>query len=139
MKYFVKATAKDGSGVSGTYMISVGNAAQKLDIMGSYTDSSGPHTGVVNNMAFKVAVNQEGRVYSFGVISEDLYQGGFTVSSSNPAVASATYEPEQDENGNSYVDAGYLKVTVYKKGAANITVKAMDGGGKQAKIRLVAN
>ena len=140
VKYFVKATAKDGSGVSGTYMISVGNAATELDILGSYTDSWGiPHTGVVNNMSFKVAVNEEGKVYSFGVESKDLYQGGFTVSSSNPAVASATYEPMQDENGNSYVDAGYLKVTVYKKGAANITVKAMDGGGKQAKIRLVAN
>ena len=137
VKYYVKATAKDGSGVYAYHMISVGNAAKNLDIIGQVKDQFGiVRTKVLNNSSVAVGVNEEGKCYSFAVQSKDLYQGGFTVSSSNPSVMSVTYTPYADEDG-AYVNVGTMDLVVYKKGSATITVKAMDGGGKQAKVKFV--
>ncbi len=99
--YIVRATTKDESGAFGEYTAS---PSQKI--------------------GWKV-----GEGYGYGILG-DIGQGGYSVSSSNPTVASVSYEGVAR-------DAGYLNVQTYKKGSVTITIKAMDGSGKQAKYSFV--
>lgn len=133
VKYTVKAKAKDGSGVDASYSIYLGKPTTKIEVYGNLT------TGVTNIVSknILVPVTPEGGAISFGVMG-DIYQGGFTVSSSNPDVMSVSYSPMEAEGGGYYVDAGYMYMSVYKKGSATITVKAMDGSGKQVKVKFKA-
>lgn len=126
--YVVQATAKDGSGVYDRYWISMAQPATKLDIY--FLNQK------VTSGKYGFYMAPEGKVWPFEIYSPDLWQGGFTVSSSNPAVASVTYEPDTDSNGNSYVNSGTMYVATYKKGTVTFTVKAMDGSGKQAKVTM---
>lgn len=130
--YKVKATAKDGSGVSSDfYTIYLGKSATFVEIYGNVNGK----TQVINSKKLGgLGVNQPGYSYGFTVIG-DIWQGGvYAVSSSNPSVMSVSYEPEQDPY---YYGCGTLWVTTYKKGSATITVKAMDGSGKQAKVTFI--
>lgn len=130
--YKVKATAKDGSGVSSDfYTIYLGKSATYVEIYGKVNGK----TQVINSKKLGgLSVNKPGYSYGFTVIG-DIWQGGvYAVSSSNPSVMSVSYEPEQDPY---YYGCGTLWVTAYKKGSATITVKAMDGSGKQAKVTFI--
>lgn len=136
VKYKVKATAKDGSGVeSELYTISLGAPTSLIYI---YYGNFPSDFEKLNSMRVGVKVNEPGFGYTFGVIG-DIWQGGFTVSSSNPSVVSVSYEPDEvpGKPGSYYVDSGELRVTAYKKGSATVTVKAMDGSGKQAKVTFI--
>ena len=141
LKYVVKAIAKDGSGVSATYVISVGLATTWITLCSDPTcDWNEP--GASYNWALVMAYPEicfmpasakwglnSGRYYTLGVVG-DVDQGGFTVSSSNPSVLSVSYTGD-------YRNAGYIDFAAYKKGSATITIKAMDGSGKQVKYSFV--
>lgn len=130
VRYVVKATAKDGSGITETYVVSVGNASKVISVK----TTSGML--VLPSVIRLVETNPPETAYKYQVQSADLYQGGFSVSSSNPSVISATYAADTDADGNPYIDSGYVSVVAYKKGSATITIKAMDGSGNQFKIKF---
>ena len=129
--YMVQAEAKDGSGVFDQYYIYVEKAATILDV---YQGKAGGKK-VIPSAKYTLPMITEGYVMNCDIVS-DLKQGGFTVSSSNPAVLSVSYSPYYS-NGNAYVNYGYMSVATHKKGTATITVKAMDGSGKQMKFTLI--
>lgn len=137
--YVVRATAKDGSGVYGQYEISVGEAATWITLCkptgvgpaGPVFDwgtiISSPSTYFWST-SVGIAVEKEG-FYTLGVLG-DVGQGGFSVSSSNPDIASVSYDPD-------YVDAGYLDFQTYgKTGRVTFTITAMDGSNKQVKYKV---
>lgn len=133
MPYIVRATSKDGSDTYGEYTITVGECGTWIDVIAPSYDPINEEVyinwnapGV--NLSRKRAL-EEGYLYTYGIIG-DIGQGGFSVSSSNPAVASVSYS-------GAYSNAGYLDVCAYKKGSATITIKAMDGSGKQVKLNVV--
>lgn len=130
--YMVQAEAKDGSGVFDQYYIYVDKAATILDV---YQGKAGSSKKFIPSAKYTMSMIPEGYVVNCDVVS-DLKQGGFTVSSSNPAVLSVSYSPYYS-NGNAYVNYGYMSIATHKKGTATITVKAMDGSGKQMKFTLI--
>lgn len=133
--YMVQAVAKDGSGVFDQYYITVEKAATQLDVYWG-TVSGKDKLRPSERIKLKTRI-PEGYVQNCDVYSADLEQGGFTVSSSNPAVVSVSYSAYKDSDGNSYVNYGRLAVATHKKGTATITVKAMDGSGKLMKFTIM--
>lgn len=128
LTYTVKAIAKDGSGVAAAYTISLASPAKSIDVISGYT---------YLNPSYKYILQASpGEGILLDIYSDDLCQGGFTVSSSNPAVMSVTYTPYSD-SGGSYINYGQMAIIIYKKGSATITIKAMDGSGKQVKYNFV--
>lgn len=130
--YMVQAEAKDGSGVFDQYYISVEKAATILDVYQGKVGSK----KFIPSAKYTMSMIPEGYAVNCDIVS-DLNQGGFTVSSSDPAVLSVSYSPYQNSNGGSYVNYGYMSVATHKKGTATITVQAMDGSGKQMKFTLI--
>lgn len=135
LTYTVKAVAQDGSGVTASYTISVGLASKMVTLcIDPSCDWSKPGASYNWEQVYPLSASTKWGLnnqayYTFGVLG-DVSQGGFTVSSSNPSVISVTYEAE-------YANAGYLDLVTYKKGSASITIKAMDGSGKQIKYNFV--
>ncbi|MDE6750964.1 MAG: hypothetical protein K2K21_18150, partial [Lachnospiraceae bacterium] len=113
--YTVKATAKDGSGVTKTYAISVAAPATYIRLI----DGRGPMS-----TAFRYLLDQD--MISYAKLTTDAKQGSIAVSSSNPAVVSV-----------SVPSSGVLQIAAYKKGNAVVTLTAMDGSGKQVKYYFV--
>lgn len=126
--YLVKAVAKDGSGASAQYRISVAAPTGRLFLWDSLGEWS---TRQLN--AF--APSAPGKIY-IAYIRSDMQQGSFAVSSSNPGVMSVSVgNIELDsQTGGAYAP---LKIYAGKKGKATITVKAMDGSGKQVKYSCI--
>lgn len=114
-KYTVKATAKDGSGVIREYSISVADPTTQIrlyDKNGKYLPTS-----------YRYVIGR--KKYLIGIES-DIQKGlKISVSSSNPSVLSASTE------------SGYLEMAAGKKGSATLTLKAMDGSGKQVKYYFI--
>lgn len=109
--YTVKATAKDGSGVTKTYAISVADPATYIRLQ----DKNG-----YMSTAYRYTFEQgKSKIVD---LSTDAKQGSVAVTSSNPSVVSV-----------SVVAAGKMQIAAYKKGDATITLKAMDGSGLQVK------
>lgn len=131
--YKVQALAKDGSGAFDQYYIYVEKAATKLDV---YWGLISGGDKLKPSEKFRIDMIPEGYIQRCDVYSADLKQGGFTVSSSNPAVVSVGYTAYKDDDDIPYVNYGYLAVATHKKGTATITVKAMDGSGKQMKFTI---
>ncbi|MBD5503161.1 MAG: S8 family serine peptidase [Lachnospiraceae bacterium] len=109
--YTVKATAKDGSGVTKTYAISVADPATYIQLR--------DNSGYMSTM-YQYILNQ-GKLYQVGLTS-NAKQGSIAVSSSNPAVVSVSVPV-----------SGTLEIAAYKKGTAVVTLTAMDGSGTQVK------
>lgn len=109
--YTVKATAKDGSGVTKTYAISVADPATyiKLQDKNDYMPTEYRYT-------FDQGEIKEVSMYT------DAKQGSVAVTSSDPSVVSV-----------SVAAAGKMQIAAYKKGDATVTLKAMDGSGLQVK------
>lgn len=108
--YYVYAIAKDGSAWA-VYPISVADPVKTLKLYGF---SSGTN------------VLPEYKGISGIWIISDMRQGGYSFSSSNPAVVSVGID-----------STGYgMQLVTGKKGTATITVKAMDGSGKQVKYKI---
>lgn len=109
--YTVKATAKDGSGVTKTYAISVAEPATYIQLK----DKNG-----YMSTAYRYTF-EEGKSKIVNM-STDAKQGSIAVTSSNPSVISV-----------SVVATGKMEVAAYKQGDATVTLKAMDGSGLQVK------
>ncbi|MDE7259699.1 MAG: hypothetical protein K2N77_10775, partial [Lachnospiraceae bacterium] len=116
VKYFVRATAKDGSCVTKTYEISVANPATYINLY----DSRGYYMSTAYQYIFK-----QGKLYQ-ATMTSNAKQGSIAVSSSNPAVVSVSVPA-----------SGVLQIAAYKKGTAVVTLTAMDGSGKQVKYYFV--
>ncbi len=112
--YNVYAIAKDGS-AEAIYYIHVAAPTSRLSISGLNSN--------------KINVGKVGYGYSLP-INADIRQGGFSFSSSNPAVVSVGIDPEDVRGMTMYMAA-------YKKGSATITIKALDGSGKSVKYRIM--
>lgn len=126
--YLVKAVAKDGSGAVGQYKITVVKPTQLLYLYDSYgawsTRYAEPFTPTPVGKA------------RIAYIATDMQQGSFAVSSSNPGVISVTWDILRDsETGVSYPCVKFFAHN--KAGKATITIKAMDGSGKQIKYNCV--
>lgn len=110
----VYATAKDGSGVMASYSIYVVTPTTWIKLY---------NNGYLSTKK-KIRINR-GRVYSMNVDSDSMLNS-YSVSSSNPAVVSGSFNnPDR-----------VLKIMGNKKGSATITVKALDGSGKKVKYRF---
>lgn len=135
MPYIVRATSKDGSDTYGEYTVTVGSCGTAMILIkpdGYKTDGTPIidwDYGPLVNPSRKGALESGDGYYGFGILG-NTGQGGFTVSSSNPAVASVSYE-------GVYRNGGYLYIQPYKKGSVTVTIKAMDGSGIQAKYSFV--
>ncbi len=108
--YTVKATAKDGSGVTKTYAISVAEPATYIQLRDKNGYMSTAYCHILKNEFSQVNIVTDAR------------QGSIAVSSSNPGVVSVTIP-----------SAGKLQLAAYKKGDATVTLKALDGSGYQVK------
>ncbi|MDE7132766.1 MAG: S8 family serine peptidase, partial [Lachnospiraceae bacterium] len=108
--YTVRATAKDGSGVTKTYAISVVKPATYIRL----SDNRG-----YMSTAYQYILDQ-GKLYQVKLTSDA--KQSIAVSSSNPAVLSVSVPA-----------SGTLEIGAYKKGTAVVTLTAMDGSGKQVK------
>ena len=108
--YTVKATAKDGSGVTKTYAISVAEPATYIQLRDKNGYMSTAYCHILKNELSQVNIVTDAR------------QGSIAVSSSNPGVVSVTIP-----------SAGKLQLAAYKKGDATVTLKALDGSGYQVK------
>lgn len=113
--YMVRAVAKDNSGAVGTYTVSVAAPATQIYLISGGGKMS---TSATWGLA-------PGKLLRAPLFSNQS-QGGIAVSSSNPAVISATY--------SAY---GTVDIITYKKGSATITIKALDGSNKQVKYKFV--
>lgn len=111
--YIVHVIAKDESAAA-VYPIHVAAPATRLSV-------GGLKTGFIN-------IGTEGRGYSLPIDS-DIRQGGFSFSSSNPAVASVGTDSRDGTGMTMYL-------AMYKKGSATITIKALDGSGKSVKYKI---
>lgn len=114
--YTVKATAKDGSGVTKTYEISVADPATYINLYNS--------RGYYMSTAYQY-IFEQGWIYKAKLTTDAKQgpiQGSIAVSSSNPAVLSVRV-----------LDSGVLQIAAYKKGTAVVTLTAMDGSGTQVK------
>lgn len=110
--YYVYAIAKDGSAWA-KYPVHVADPVKFLRVNGLY---SGATTSLFP---------ENDGIYAF-LITSDIKQGGYSLSSSNPAVVSVGID-----------STGYrMQLVTGKKGTATITVKAMDGSGKQVKYKI---
>ena len=108
--YTVKATAKDGSGVTKTYAISVAEPATYIQLRDKNGYMSTAYCHILKNELSQVNIVTDAR------------QGSIAVSSSNPGVVSVTIP-----------SASKLQLAAYKKGDATVTLKALDGSGYQVK------
>ena len=127
-EYLVRAVAKDGSGAFAQYRISVAAPTGRLYLW----DNAGEWSTKQLN-AFRPSL--PGRVYG-AYIRSDMQQGSFAVSSSNPSVISVTVG---SLSWDSQTNGAYAPIKIYagKKGRATITIKAMDGSGKQVKYSCI--
>ncbi|MBD5477493.1 MAG: S8 family serine peptidase [Lachnospiraceae bacterium] len=114
--YTVKATAKDGSGVTKTYAISVAAPATYIRL---YQRNGKPMYTTVRYLL------DQNSLYT-AQLTTDAKQGSIAVSSSNPAVVSVSVPA-----------SGMLEIASCKKGTAVVTLTAMDGSGKQVKYSFV--
>lgn len=113
--YTVKATAKDGSGVTKSYAISVADPATYIRLYDKKGYMSTGYRYILKKGTF-----------AYATLTSDAKQGSIAVSSSNPAVVSVTVPA-----------SGTLQLAAYKKGNATVTLSAMDGSGKQVKYYFV--
>lgn len=108
--YNVYAIAKDGS-AQAVYYIHVAAPTTRLEVSGF---SKG------------ITVMKENWSLALPIVS-DTRQGGYSFSSSNPEVISVGI----------YAQTGqHMEFVTGKKGTATITVKALDGSGKQVKYKV---
>ncbi|MCM1089020.1 MAG: S8 family serine peptidase [Muribaculaceae bacterium] len=129
--YRIEAEAKDGSHAKTAYAyaVQVVEKTTKLALYDILTDNDGDIIGVKEKSTkytWLQPLAWGGNVYMFDYWGTG--SGGFTVSSSNPNVVSATLS----SSGGYY----FLNLATYKKGSATITIKAMDGSGKQVKYKF---
>lgn len=114
-QFYVVATAKDGSGVRGTFLVTIRKNNIKTLKFSSKSVSVDRKT---SNVSIPLFVNYA----KYTTVDGSTLSGSsFYWSSSNPSVASV------DANGN---------VTCYKKGSAKITVKSKDTSAKSASITV---
>lgn len=130
--YIVRATAKDDSGTYGEYTVTVGKCGNIIRLIWpeDYDDHNIPivdwQKGEVWHPSIKYRM--DAGYWGFGILG-NTGQGGFTVSSSNPKVASVSYVGEAR-------NAGYILIQAYKKGVVTFTIKAQDGSGTQVKYSV---
>ena len=119
--YKVKATAKDGSGANASYSIKVTEGVEEIFVLykGYPLTTKGTNTMKQYWTAY-FPISWES--------SNGSYSGSFAVSSSNPKVMSGSIV-----YSNGYP---YLLVSADNPGTATITLKAMDGSGKQVKYKF---
>lgn len=116
--YTVTAKARDGSGVSASYVVKVVNKATYISVRG--LDSGGR---TINEFPQYPDVNgiqqfSQHRIYS------DIAGGYVQASTSNKKVVEVT------------TAQGYLLLTPRKAGTATITLKATDGSGVKVRYRI---
>lgn len=127
--YIVRATSKDDSGTYGEYTITVGECGSEIRLMIIRYLPDGQMIIDREFVPSKVGLVESDSWYDFLILG-DIGQGGYSVSSSNPKVASVLYTPDAR-------NAGYLTLKTYVEGSATITVRAMDGSGMQAKYNFI--
>ena len=110
--YVVGAYARDGA-TKAMYLIHVANPIKKLELLGFYG----------KGITLFDANSAEA---SLIITDIPIEQGGYSVSSTNPAVMSVDIDPT----------GRYMRMAIGKRGSATITIKAMDGGGKQTKYKI---
>lgn len=108
--YVVRVIAKDNSAAA-VYPIHVAAPTTKIELRGF-------HGGMIT-------LFNPGS-YASPIVS-DIQQGGFSFSSSNPSVMSVGLDPETGTR---------MAIVANKSGSAVITVKALDGSGKQVKYKI---
>lgn len=111
--YIVRVISKDKSAAA-VFPIRVAAPATMLSIRGMSSNA--------------LNIGDEGGGYGLPIIS-DIRQGGFSFSSSNPAVASVGLDGRDPTGMTMYL-------ACCKKGNAVITIKALDGSGKSVKYRV---
>lgn len=130
--YIVRATAKDDSGTYGEYTVTVGTCGNIIRLIWpeGYDKFNMPVVDWQNGEMWNPSIKyrMEKGYWGFGILG-NTGQGGFTVSSSNPKVASVSYEGEAR-------NAGYLLIRAYEKGVVTFTIKAQDGSGTQVKYSV---
>lgn len=126
--YLVKAVAKDGSGAVGQYEITVVQPTQILYLYDSY--------GLWNTRYTEPFTPTPAGKVRVAYIETDMQQGSFAVSSSNPGVISVSWDLVKDpDTGLKYPRLMFFAHN--KAGKATITIKAMDGSGKQIKYNCI--
>lgn len=119
--YTVKATAKDGSGVNASYTIRATEGISSIFVLNGSEPLSTKKTWLLGKNYFAtLPISWKSK--------DGTYSGSFAVTSSNPKVMSGTIV---------YVE-GYpcLRVFGGNTGTATITLKALDGSGKQVKYKF---
>ncbi len=120
-KYTVRAAAKDGSGVNASYVIRATEGINSIFVLNGSKPLSTKKTWLLGKNYFAtLPISWEPK--------DGTYSGSFAVTSSNPKVMSGTII---------YVE-GYPCLRVYggNTGTATITLKALDGSGKQVKYKF---
>lgn len=129
----VKVTAADGSGAEAWYKIRVTQPVKRVFLIGSYT--TGVHE--VNPKAItvldKLSPGEDPYAFIFDWEGPDSLYGGIAVSSSNPKVASVTYQTVKLTDGSRVI---LVLVSADNPGSTVITVKALDGSGAQVKYKM---
>ncbi len=132
----VWATAADNGGAKAYYIIKVTDPVKEVSVWDWDVDLNTGNLIVTEKLTTKYIyiIEQQEELYRFpmifdpvknnGVISGRYPDGGVTVSSSNPKVMSAT------------VSDDWLLLSTDSSGSATITIKAMDGGGAQLKLKF---
>lgn len=114
---------------TGWYVVcAYADGGQTLAIYPIRVDAPTTRLSIVGLSDKLINVGDVGMDYSLP-INADIRQGGFSFSSSNPAVVSVGTDP-RDKNGMT------MEMVAFKKGSATITVKAMDGSGKSVKYKI---
>ena len=116
--YTVTATARDGSGVTASYVIQVVNRATYISTTGL---SSGSR--IINELPQYPDKNGLQQFFEYRIYS-DISGGYVQSSSSNPDIIEAT------------TCQGYLLLTPRKRGTATVTLKATDGSGVRTAYKI---
>lgn len=141
--YIVRATTKDESGTYGEYTITVGECGNKIrliwpkevmkdgQLVQLYYEDGTPVIDWQNGEIWEPSIKYRmpKGYWGYGILG-NIGQGGYTVSSSNPKIASVTYKGVAR-------NAGYLIIQAYGKGAVTFTITAQDGSGTQVKYSVL--
>lgn len=135
----VQATAADNGGARARYAIRVTTPVKKVALYGYFSRPNGlPAYEELNTKSIYVYEQlTDGGAYTLDLMCDfdpktgkfTMPAGGVIVSSSNPKVMSATF---------GYDSEGYpvVRISADNPGNATITVKAMDGGNAQVKLKF---
>ncbi len=90
-----------------------------------YVDSPRTRLVISAGASYEISEADAGKIMEFTIDSDGVH--AYEVISSNPTIVSG------------YTGGHILYVVAYKKGSATLTVKALDGSGKTAKLKVKVN